>query len=137
KPPLFDAVDTVDACLELAAPLVAGAQLKTAAIAERLDRGYLDATTLMEALIRQGLPQRTAHHLVGKLVALAMEHDVRLADLTVAELQAAEPSLDESVYEALGVENALARFVSYGSTAPTEVKRQTELWKQKLKFVTP
>ena len=48
KQRLFDSFDTVDACLELAAPLVAGAELNRRAIAERLDRGYLDATTLME-----------------------------------------------------------------------------------------
>ena len=51
KPPLFDSFDTVRASLELAAPLVAGAELNRAAIAERLDRGHLDATTLMEYLI--------------------------------------------------------------------------------------
>ena len=54
KPPLFDAFDTVQASLELAAPLVAGAELNRPAIAERLDRGHLDATTLMEHLIRRG-----------------------------------------------------------------------------------
>ena len=69
KPPLFDSFDTVRASLELAAPLVAATELNREAIAERLDRGYLDATTLMEYLIRRGVPQRTAHGLVGRLVA--------------------------------------------------------------------
>src|SRR6185295_4046120 len=54
KPALFDAFDTVSACLEIAAPIVAGAELNRQAIAERLDRGHLDATTLMEHLIRRG-----------------------------------------------------------------------------------
>ena len=69
KPRLFDSFDTVDTCLELAAPLVAAAELNRAVIAERLDRGHLDATTLMEEMIRRGLPQRTAHEVVGRLVA--------------------------------------------------------------------
>ena len=73
KPPLFDAFDTVEACLELAAPLVRGAELNRAAIRSRLDRGYLDATTLMEYLIHRGVPQRRAHHFVGQLVGKAME----------------------------------------------------------------
>ena len=68
KERLFDSVDTVAACLELAAPLVAGAELNREAIAARLDEGYLDATTLMEHLIMQGVPQRTAHEIIGKLV---------------------------------------------------------------------
>ena len=68
KEPLFDAFDTVDAALELAAPLIAQTELNRPAIAERLDRGYLDATTFMEYLIGRGIPQRTAHGLVGRLV---------------------------------------------------------------------
>ena len=72
KRALFDSFDTVSACLEMAAPLVAGAELNREAIAERLDRGHLDATTLMEHLIRRGMPQRTAHDIVGKLVRSAL-----------------------------------------------------------------
>ena len=59
KEPLFDAFDTVDACLELAAVVVEGASLRTDRINERLDEGFLDATTLMEHLILAGVPQRT------------------------------------------------------------------------------
>ncbi|MFO0870471.1 MAG: argininosuccinate lyase, partial [Pirellulales bacterium] len=71
KPALFDSYDTVDACLELAAAMVVGARLNRPVIEARLDRGFLDATTLMEWFIKRGLPQRTAHHLVGALVRKA------------------------------------------------------------------
>jgi argininosuccinate lyase len=133
KPRLFDASDTVSACLELAAPLAAGAELNRVAIAERLDRGHLDATTLMEEMIRRGIPQRTAHELVGKLVRTALDRGVRLSDLSPDELQEIHPAMDGSVREVLGVEQALKRFVSYGSTAPAEVQRQVTAWKEKLK----
>ena len=73
KQPLFDAFDTVSSCLAIAAPLVARTELNRPAIAERLERGHLDATTLMEYLIRRGMPQRTAHGVVGKLVRLAID----------------------------------------------------------------
>ena len=66
------------ACLELAAPLVSGAELNREAIRERLDRGHLDATTLMEYLVRQNIPLRTAHELTGKLVRLAIDRGVRV-----------------------------------------------------------
>ncbi len=133
KPRIFDAFDTVSACLELAAPLVTGAELNRPAIAERLDRGHLDATTLMEELIRRGTPQRTAHEIVGRLVRRAMDRGVRLVDLTPAELSEVDPSLDASVREVLGVEQAIRRFRSYGSTAPAEVERQIKIWQEKLK----
>jgi argininosuccinate lyase len=132
KPQLFDAFDTVEICLDLAAPLVEGAVLQREAIQERLDRGHLDATTLMEYLIRAGMPQRTAHHLVGELVGKALARNCRLADLSLQEFQASHPDLDAGVYAVLGVEKAISAFVSYGSTAPVEVERQLHYWKEKL-----
>ncbi|MCC6124964.1 MAG: argininosuccinate lyase [Pirellulales bacterium] len=134
KEPLFDAFDTVDSALSLAAPLIAQTELNLPAIAERLDRGYLDATTFMEYLIGRGIPQRTAHGLVGRLVRTAMDRGVRLADLPLTEFQAAAPDLDESVYGVLGVEQAVAAMQSYGSTAPAEVRKQVERWKKRLEI---
>src|SRR6478672_10850492 len=132
KERIFDSFDTVELCLELAAPLVAAAVLNRPAIAENLDRGYLDATTLMEWLIQRGRPQRTAHHAVGQLVGKALERGCCLADLKLEDFKAADSSLDESVYKILGVEKAIVAFKSYGSTAPAEVRKQIERWKTKL-----
>lgn len=136
KPRLFDSVDTVAACLDLAAPMVQGAELKRAAISERLEQGHLDATTLMEWMIRRGIPQRTAHHLVGVLVAKALEQGVTLRELPLEEFQQAHADLDEQVYEVLGVENAVRAFVSQGSTAPMEVASQVRIWQEKLGLVS-
>ncbi len=136
KERIFDAFDTVLACLALAAPLVVGAELNRQAIAEQLDRGHLDATTLMEYLIGRGVPQRSAHGLVGRLVRKALDRGVRLADLPLDEFQSADPTLDNSVYQVLGAEQAVAAFVSYGSTAPDQVTAQIERWKKRLNLVT-
>jgi len=132
KEPLFDAANTVRTSLELAAPLVAGAELNRENIAARLDRGYLDATTLMEYLIMQGVPQRTAHELIGKLVAAAMKRGVPLAELPLAEFKAAHAALDERVFEVLGADRAVAAFTSYGSTNPEQVAHQLNHWQTRL-----
>jgi argininosuccinate lyase len=132
KERIFDSVDTIRMSLELAAPLAADAELKRESIAARLDQGYLDATTLMEHLIHQGVPQRTAHELIGKLVGTAMKKNVRLADLPLAEFQAAHESLDESVYKVLGVENAVQAFRSLGSANPDLVAEQVTAWRERL-----
>ncbi len=129
KERIFDSFDTVELCLELATPLVAGMTLQREAIAASLDRGHLDATTLMEWLIGRGTPQRTAHHLVGQLVAAALARGCRLADLPLEAFRAADPSLDESVFEVLGTDKAVQAFRSYGSTAPAEVRKQIDRWK--------
>jgi len=134
KPALFDAFDTVEACLDIAAPLVEGATIKAESINERLEQGFLDATTMMEYLILQGIPQRTAHHMIGSLVALATEHNTSLAELPLEEFQKLSPDLDEKIYGVLGVKNAIAAFKSYGSTAPEQVKAQISAWKLRLEM---
>ena len=130
KERIFDSFDTVAAALSLAAPLVAGATLNREAIAERLDRGHLDATTFMEYLIRLDIPQRTAHGLVGRLVRQALDQGCRLSDLPLEAFQEAYAELTDEVYAVLGVEQAIEAFQSYGSTAPKEVDAQIARWKK-------
>jgi argininosuccinate lyase len=132
KERLFDSVDSVRASLELAAPIVDQAELNREAIAARLNRGYLDATTLMEHLILCGVPQRTAHEIIGRLVATAMERDVPLADLPLEEFRSASATLDKSVYDTLGVQRAVQAFTSFGSTNPQQVEQQLAAWRGRL-----
>ena len=86
----------------------------------------------MEYLTRRGTPHRQAHHLVGEMVRRALNRGVRLCDFTVADFQEFDPSLDETVFDVLGVDNAIKAFVSYGSTAPEQVEQQVKNWKDKL-----
>jgi argininosuccinate lyase len=132
KPPLFDAFDTVAASLELAAALVRETRFRKEVIAARLEDGFLDATTLMEYLIAQGVPMRSAHEAVGKLVRTCIERRCRLADLPVEVYEAVRPGLGAGIYRVLGVANALNAFRSAGSTAPVEVAKQLELWRSRL-----
>ena len=122
------------ACLELAAPIVAGAELNREAIAARLEKGYLDATTLMEHLIKQGVPQRSAHEIIGQLVGAAMKRGVSLAELPLAEIQAAHPALDQSVFDVLGAGRTIKAFTSYGSTNPEQVAHQLAAWRERLEI---
>jgi argininosuccinate lyase len=132
KVALFDAHDIVAASLELAAPLVRQARFRREVIAARLEDGFLDATTLMEFFIGQGVPMRAAHEAVGKLVRLCEQRRCRLADLEPEVYESVCPGLGSGVYKVLGVANALAAFRSAGSTAPPEVERQLALWGQRL-----
>jgi argininosuccinate lyase len=132
KEALFDAYDTVAASLELAAALVRETRFRRAAIAARLEDGFLDATTLMEYFVAQGVPMRAAHEAVGKLVRLCEERGCRLADLPADVYESVRPGIGSGVYQVIGVANALAAFRSAGSTAPAEVERQIASWHQRL-----
>lgn len=132
KPPLFDSFDTVTAMLELAVPIVSGSKLQRERIAARIEEGYLDATTLMEWLIKKGIPQRTAHHAVGAIVGAAMQAGIPLSQLPIETMREHAADIDESIYESLGTDHAVEAFVSYGSTAPDQVRHQIDRWKKTL-----
>jgi argininosuccinate lyase len=132
KVALFDAFDTVSASLELAAALIRQTKFRAEAIQARLEAGHLDATTLMEFLVAQGLPMRSAHEAVGKLVRLCEERRCTLAELSAEAFEAIRPGLSSGVYTVLGVASALAAFRSTGSTAPAEVAKQMERWRRQL-----
>src|SRR5690242_3222716 len=87
KAALFSAHDTVAASLELAAALVRETRFRPEVIAARLEDGHLDATTFMEYLIGQGLPMRSAHEAVGRLVRLCEQRRCRLSDLPPEEYE--------------------------------------------------
>lgn len=132
KEALFDATDTVTASLELAAAMVRQTRFRRDVIASRLEDGFLDATTLMEYCVLQGVPMRAAHETVGKLVRQCEERKCRLADLAKEAFDAIQAGLSTGIYKVLGVQNALNAFRSQGSTAPAEVEKQLQSWKQQL-----
>jgi argininosuccinate lyase len=132
KHALFDAYDTVDISLELAAALIRETRFRREIIASRLEDGYLDATTLMEHLIARSVPMRSAHEAVGRLVRLCEERRCRLAELPADVYEKVHIGLTPGVYKVLGVNNALAAFRSVGSTAPAEVDKQVAEWKRRL-----
>ena len=131
KAALFDAFDTVVGCLAVAAPMVEQTKLRREVIASRIEDGFLDATTLMEALIAAGVPMRSAHEAVGTLVKECERRRCRLVDLPAEEFEKAAPGA-KAVREKLGVANAVAAFRSSGSTAPAEVRRQLDEWKKRV-----
>ena len=129
----FDAIDTVTACVELAPSIVRRARLQNETINARLEEGFLDATTLMEYLIGRGVPMRTGHEVVGKLVRLCESRKIRLVDLKLEELQKACDKIEADVSNYVGVKNVVARLSSFGSGGESSVKTQVEHWRNRLK----
>ncbi len=132
KAALFEAHDTVAACLNVAAPLIDGMRFRRENIESRLEDGFLDATTLMESFILRGMPMRLAHEAVGKLVRQCEQQKCRLVDLPASAYESIQPGLGRDIYSVLGVKNALAAFRGAGSTAPAEVEKQLEFWRSQL-----
>ena len=132
KIPVFDAYDTVTSCLELAVAIISGMEVKRDVIQARLEEGFLDATALMEYLIKKGVPMRTGHETVGRLVALCDQKQQTLSDLSLEEFQEECSQIENDVYEVLGATNAVKVLTSFGSGGFKPVHEQLDLWKAQL-----
>src|SRR5262249_46539515 len=97
------------------------------------DAGFSTATDLADWLVRAlGLPFREAHHNNGRIVAAAEGRGVGLDKLPSAALQEVEPRITADVFSVLSVENSVASRVSYGGTAPQNVRKMARAWIKRL-----
>jgi argininosuccinate lyase len=93
------------------------------------EAGYSTATDLADWLVRTlNLPFREAHHVTGRIVARAASEKLPLDQLPLAEMQAIEPRINKDVLAVLSVENSVKSRVSYGGTAPKNVRREASRW---------
>jgi argininosuccinate lyase len=109
KPPVFDAFDTVNDCLDVLAGALATARFRPDRMRAALREGFLDATEVADWLAARDVPFREAHHVAGRLVARAIEQGKVLAELTVDDLRQEHPAFDESLFAALDPETMVER----------------------------
>ncbi|MHB8780984.1 MAG: argininosuccinate lyase [Candidatus Geothermincolia bacterium] len=124
KEPVFDSLDTLKGCLVVLAGAVSTMTFLPEAMREAALGGYTNATDLADYLARRGMPFLAAHDAAGKIVRRALEKDLPLSELPLAEFRSIEASIDEDVYEALRLENVLAARSLAGGTAPEQVSLQ-------------
>jgi argininosuccinate lyase len=122
KEPLFDAVDTVTACLAVFAEMLGGITVRREAMAAAARQGHATATDLAEYLVRKGLPFREAHEAVAQAVRFAESRGCELAELKLPELQRFSPAITEEVYGTLSLEGSLKSRSHPGGTAPVRVR---------------
>jgi argininosuccinate lyase len=121
KEALFDTVDTVKACLEVCATVLANIRLNKTRMLDAATHGYLNATELADYLARMGMPFRAAHETVGHIVMHALEEKVELNDLTLEDLRSFSPLIEQDVFDSLSIERTLATKSQVGGTSPERV----------------
>ncbi len=131
KEPVFDAADS----LGLALSAMEGMARDMKPVPEKLRAaaatGFSTATDLADWLVRElGMPFRDAHHVTGALVKRAETLGCDLPELSLDAMQAVEPRITDAVFGVLGVENSVASRVSYGGTAPAQVRAQIARWRE-------
>jgi argininosuccinate lyase len=126
KEAVFDTVDTVKLSLRAAAIVLENATLNEERARSAAQTGYLNATDLADYLVRKGMPFRTAHEAVGKMVLLGIEKGKELHELSLDEMKAIAPEIEADVFDALSLENSLSSKSAIGGTAPSRVSDALE-----------
>jgi argininosuccinate lyase len=127
KEPVFDTVDTVVPSLTVMSELLSGLSFNRETLKHAMDKGFMTATDLAEYLVRQDVPFRQAHSIVGKAVAFCIENSKELTDLTLDELKGFSDVIGADVFEVLGVEGSVNSRNTPGGTAIVQVTKALEL----------
>jgi argininosuccinate lyase len=129
----FDSLQSLSLCIAAIAGMVRDMTPRLDRMKAAAGSGYATATDLADWLVRAlGMPFRQAHHVTGRIVALAAEAGLDLEQLTLAQMQFIEPTITAKVFDVLGVEKSVRSRVSYGGTAPENVRHQAKSWAHRL-----
>jgi argininosuccinate lyase len=123
---LFDTLDTLRDCLDMARIVIEKLRVNKARAQHLVTTDFLNATDLADYLVRKGMPFRKAHELVGRIVLHCEVAAIQLQDLPLAEFQSFSGLIQEDVFEALSLESSLQRRSVVGGTARSRVLEAIE-----------
>ena len=129
----MDALSALSLSIAAMTGMVADLEPDAARMKKAAGEGYATATDLADWLVRElKLPFREAHHVTGRIVAKAAAAGVPLHRLPLADMQAIEPRITDGVFGVLSVDKSVKSRVSYGGTAPKNVRAQAKRWLKRL-----
>ncbi|WP_319408877.1 argininosuccinate lyase [uncultured Desulfosarcina sp.] len=123
KEPLFDAVDTIKACLHINIQMIPRITVNRETLRKAASVGFLNATDMADYLVNQGMPFRKAHACVGSAVAYALDKGKELDQLSLDELKQFSPLIKADIFDHLTLEHMIDRRRSLGGTATENVAR--------------
>ena len=127
KEPLFDAANTVYSSLRIMTSLVANLAVNREIMEAQAGEGFSTATEIADYLVRKGMPFRSAHAVVGNVVAHCEKHKLKFTDLSLADWESFSPLFDFEIMKLLAPEDAVRAKNLFGGTAPEQVRRQIDL----------
>ena len=133
KEQVFDAIDSLSLALAAATGMVRDMQVQVTSMRKAAGHGFSTATDLADWLVREaGLPFREAHHVTGRAGGDGGGGPAAVWRICRwRQLQTLNPAITSSVYSVLGVDASVASRVSFGGTAPDNVRKQIAYWRER------
>ena len=125
----MDALAALSLSLAAMTGMIADLEPDPSRMKKAAGEGYATATDLADWLVRAlKIPFREAHHITGRIVAKAASDNIPLHELPLHEMQAIERRISKDVFDVLSADNSVKSRVSYGGTAPRNVRREATRW---------
>jgi argininosuccinate lyase len=129
---LFESADIASTCVSMMATILKNIILHKERIRQSAQSDYIDATEVVDYLIRKGLPFRKAHHIAGKVVLFGIEAGLPLHKIKLKDFHRFSPLFDKDVYDIFSLEKIISAKDIPGGTSPERVKEAIRQSKKKL-----
>ncbi len=130
KERLFDAYDTVVACLELFRKMIETAKFNNESMLKGAEGGFTNATDVADYLAKKGLPFRDAHSVVGRLVLFCIENNYTLLEVPMDEYKKMSEYFEDDIYAAISTDTCVRQRKSFGGPAPECVQEMINRTKE-------
>ena len=124
KEAIFDAIDTVKLCLPVFTNMIKTMKIKAEKMARGATGGFTNATDLADYLVKNGVPFRSSHAIVGKMVARAVEKNCDLDEFTLEEMKEFSELIKEDIYEAISIKTCVDERNVIGGPAREQVIKE-------------
>ena len=124
KESVFDACETVKACLEVFTPMIMGMAVNASNMLESAKKGFMNATDLADYLVLKGLAFRDAYKISGSVVAYCIQTGCILETLPLEEYKKFSSLIEKDVFEAIDLKSCVRKRISEGGTSVESVKKQ-------------
>ena len=124
KESVFDACETVKACLEVFIPMIGSMKVNAENMLQSAKKGFMNATDLADYLVLKGLAFRDAYKISGSIVAYCIQTGSILEDLPLEDYKKFSTLIEKDVYEAIDLKNCVQKRISEGGTSVESVKKQ-------------
>ena len=119
----FDAIDTVKGCIQLFTGMIATMKFRKAVMKDSAMKGFTNATDAADYLVVKGIPFRDAHTLIGQMVLFCIEHNKAIDEMTLDELKAISPVIEEDFYDAVSLETCVEKRLTIGAPGLDAMKQ--------------
>jgi len=119
----FDAIDTTKGCIQLFTGMIATMRFRKDVMARSAMKGFTNATDAADYLVKNGVPFRDAHGIIGRIVLYCIDKDISIEDMSLEEFQAICPVFNEDIYEAISLKTCVEKRMTIGAPGPEAMKQ--------------